>query len=227
MPLSRRLIAGAYVAWALFVFTVTFLENGLSADNVTHLGIAAYLALSVLAIPFLRRLADRYPLHLVFVAACCTSAAVVETCYMISTPLHPSLIVDRGTGLGDALRNLGVDLAFTLPAYVLIFTVVWMLLRRIAYDAVDVAILFAAGQAFGDGGAFFSTQPHMLLFLPYIMLNYQAMTLVPFIALHDRFPPEPQRSAWIRVPAPMIVLPLVYFVAGASIILTGRALGVF
>ena len=31
----------------------------------------------------------------------------------------------------------------------------------------------------------------------------------------------------IRVPAPIIVLPLVYFVAGASIILTGRALGVF
>jgi len=67
----------------------------------------------------------------------------------------------------------------------------------------------------------------MLLFLPCIILNYQAMTLVPFIALHDRFPPAPQRSAWIRVPAPIIVLPLVYFVAGASIIVTGRALGVF
>ena len=53
MPLSRRLIAFAYVAWALFVFTVTLLKDGLSADNVTHLGIAAYLALSVLAIPLL------------------------------------------------------------------------------------------------------------------------------------------------------------------------------
>ena len=225
--LRHRSLAIAYVLWALAVFFIVFAKDGLRPDNVTHVGIGVYLALSVVAIPLLRRLADRYPVPLVFVAACCISAAVVETCYMISGPLHPTLVITRDTGVTVALRNLGVDLALTLPAYVVIFAVVWTMVRHIEYGAVEVAILFSAGQAIGDAMAFFQAQPQMLLFLPFVMLNYQAMTLIPFIALRDRVPPAPRRSAWIRIAVPLVILPLIYGIVGTMVILSGKALGAF
>jgi hypothetical protein len=49
---------------------------------------------------------------------------------MISAPLHPSLRIDSALAAPQALRNLAVDLALTLPAYVVIFSALWRLLCR-------------------------------------------------------------------------------------------------
>jgi len=77
-----------------------------SPDALTHFAVFAWLGLSLLAIPLLRRLAERHSPRLVFLAACVASAAVVEGCYMISAPLHPSLLVKPGTGAAEAARFL-------------------------------------------------------------------------------------------------------------------------
>jgi hypothetical protein len=221
---SERILLAVYVTWAAAVYGIVLLKDGLSPDNITHLGILAYLGATAFAVPLLRRLSERYSPRRVFIVTSVISAAVVETCYMISTPLHPSLRITAATSAGDALRNVAVDLSLTFPAYVMIFLAVWWLIRRYDYRPVEFAIVVSAGQALGDGMGYFPANPAMLIFIPYIMVNYQAMTLVPYVALRGRIPPEGRRRQPLMFVLPLIVLPLVYLVAGSIIITLGRAL---
>jgi len=57
--------------------------------------------------------------------------------------------------------------------------------------------------------------------------DQRASGLIPFIALRDRVPPAPRRSAWIRIAAPLVILPLIYGIVGTMVILSGKALGAF
>jgi hypothetical protein len=196
-----------------------------SDDNITHVAIVIYLALTVVAVPMLRRLSSAWRPFVVFVAACMLSAAVVEACYMITAPLDPSLRIGPDTGLRDGLRHLAVDLALTAPAYVIIFAAIAWLASRYAYRPAEFIVLTAAGQAIGDGMAFLAANPAMLLFLPYLMLNYHAMTLAPYLALHGRIGARHGRRGMAMVAAPLIGLPVVYGIAGTAIVLAGRALG--
>ena len=71
--------------------------------------------------------------------------------------------------------------------------------------------------------SFLSLNPAMLVFLPYLMINYHAMTLVPFVALRDRIRDPAMRRGPMLVVLPLLVLPLVYGVVGTAILLMGRA----
>ena len=73
--------------------------------------------------------------------------------------------------------------------------------------------------------SFLSANPMMFIFLPYLMLNYHAMTLIPYIAVRDRIFDKGMRRGPALFVLPLIVLPLVYGIAGTIIVFLGRALG--
>ena len=149
-------------------------------------------------------------------------ALVVEFFYMFSRPVFPSLLHRPGDSLLTLLQHTLVDWAFTLPAYLLIFSVFWQILRRYRYGMTAYVILFSAGQALGDGQAFFLAQPLMLPWIPYVMTNYQAINIVPFLRAQEALPENRKPGCWWL---PLVALPLTYFVAGASIQVVGKALG--
>jgi hypothetical protein len=219
------LLTGLYLGWALPCIGIVLLKDPLAPDALTHLAVFAWLGLSLLAIPALRRLAQRHSPQFVFVTACVASAAVVEGCYMISAPLHPSLLITPRTGAGEAMRSLALDLALTTPAYVLIFWAVWALMRRYAYRPIEFVVLVGAGQALGDGVAYLSANPAMLIFLPWLMVSYHAMTMAAFLALRDRPGAGPQRRRPAMFVLPLLALPAVYWIAGGTILVVVRALG--
>ncbi len=223
--MAERVLTGLYLAWALPCIGIVLLKDPLAPDAVTHLAVFAWLGLSLLAIPVLRRLAERHSPRRVFLCACVASAAVVEACYMVSAPLHPSLLVTPGTGAGEALRHLALDLVLTTPAYVLIFWAVWALMRRYAYRPIEFVVLVGAGQALGDGVAYLSANPAMLVFLPWLMVSYHAMTMAPFLALRDRVGAGAQRRRPAMFVLPLLVLPAAYWIAGGTILIVVRALG--
>jgi hypothetical protein len=222
---SERLLTGLYLAWALPCIGIVLLKDPLSPDALTHLAVFAWLGLSLLGIPLLRRLAQRHSPRLVFLAACVASAAVVEGCYMISAPLHPSLLIKPGTGAAEAARYLALDLVLTTPAYLLIFWAVWALMRRYAYRPIEFIVLVGAGQALGDGVAYLSANPAMLVFLPWLMVSYHAMTMAAFLALRERIPADTQRRRPAMFVLPLLGLPAVYWIAGGTILVVVRALG--
>jgi hypothetical protein len=74
-----------YCAWTIACAAIVLARDGLSPDNVTHLGIGAYLAIT----------------------------------FMVRKRLAP--LAQRAPAARDAVRNLAMDLALTVPAYVVIF----------------------------------------------------------------------------------------------------------
>ena len=159
LTLSPRVLSTLYLAWAAAVVGLVFSKDGATPDNVTHLLILGYLGASVLTIPRLRRIATRHSPRTVFIVCSCISAAFVELTYMITAPLHASLLIDAQTSVRAAFRNVGVDLALTLPAYWLIFEVVWLLARRYDYQPVEFAVLTGAGQRSATGCRFSRSTP--------------------------------------------------------------------
>jgi hypothetical protein len=101
-----------------------------------------------------------------------------------------------------------------MPAYALIFVVVWWLASRYRMTPLSFAMTFALGQALGDGGLlFFAAAPSMLVFLPFTLVKYQAMTLVPYLVVRERL--SPTSSSPLRFPIVVVALVVTYFVAGA------------
>ena len=89
----------------------------------------------------------------------------------------------------------------------------------------DFTVLTSAGRAIGGGMSFFAANPAMFMFLPYVMLNYLAMTLAPYVAIRARIQDGRMRRGPKMFVLPLIVLPLVYGVVGTAIIVLGRTLG--
>ena len=81
------------------------------------------------------------------------------------------------------------------------------------------------GQALGDGNAFFLVNPMALIFIPYVMSNYWAMTFIPFLIVQKYIPIAPQRDTWAKYVLPVIVLPAAYLFVGAIIFTAGSMLG--
>lgn len=115
-----------------------------------------------------------------------------------------------------------LDWAFTLPAYVVIYTVFWQLLKHFRYTLTEYVLLFSGGQALGDGNAFFLAQPAMLLFIPYVMLNYQAINVVPYLWVRGNLKGRARRGRWM---APLLLIPASYWMMGALIQVAGRTCG--
>ena len=113
----------------------------------------------------------------------------------------------------------------TTPAYLLIFWAFWALMRRYAYRPIEFIVLVGAGQALGDGVAYLSANPAMLVFLPWLMVSYHAMTMAAFLALRDHIPAHTQRRRPAMFVLPLLGLPAVYWIAGGTILVVVRALG--
>lgn len=143
---------------------------------------------------------------------------------MISAPVFPWLRVGREASLAQGLVRYAVDLAFTVPAYLVIFTVIFAFVDRRRYSMWGYAILMSLAQAIGDGGLFlFAKSPGLLIFLPYVMTNYHAMNVIPFLAVRDELPHNGRDSARRYLALPAVVA--TYLVLGGTIKALGRWLG--
>ncbi len=212
-----------YALWTVFVVTVVLMRAGLSPDNVTRLGVIGYLLASL---AWYRQTMHRPPQVSgpVFVATCCASALTIEFFYMVSRPVFHALLVTADTPARAIVANTLIDFAFTLPVYVAVFSAMWWLIRRYTYGVAEFALLFPCAQALGDGNAFFAANPAMLLFAPYVVLNYQAITVVPYLRARDALPPG-RRSRVLRFVLPLVVVFALYWIGGALIIVAGRRFG--
>ena len=154
------------------------------------------------------------------------NAMVVEIFHMFSKPLHHSLLITSSTSLTQGLKFTAIDLTLTFPAYLLIFSVIWNLIKRYDYSPFAFFFLMALGQSLGDGNAFFIFNPMGLIFVPYIMLNYWAMNFVPYLVIRPyiiRNSAEYQR--WKKFALPIVLIPLTYIIAGGAVFIFGTLIG--
>lgn len=205
-----------YIVWAIFVFLVVFIKNGLSLDNLTHLAILVFFFATLLFYKkFQKENLIKNPKHF-FITRCVLFAAIVEGFYMISKPVLDSLRIAAGMSYGQMLNNYFTDLLFTIPAYFLIFYVIWRLINKYEYSFWEFAILTALGQALGDGSRTFLFNPVLLLFIPYIMINYHAMNAVPYLRIRNALPAGRIKNSW-RFIMPLILIPATYLFSGLII----------
>lgn len=226
---AERVALWLYGLWTAFVVLVALMREGLSANNVTRLLVIAFLLAGIAARRLWPPRAARHPARW-FVLRCARNALVVELCYMVSRPAYASLRVTADTPWRVAVANTAIDFAVTFPAYLVIFAAFWWLLRRNAYRVGEYALVFSLAQALGDGNAAFLANPALLLFAPYVMTNYQAIQVTPFLALRDQgvWAEARPEGAWAwarRIALPLVVIPAVYWVTGAVILVVGRRLG--
>lgn len=212
--------------WLALSIGLSLAHEGFTANAVTRFGILGTFALSLLWYwRWGRVLVVRHPRR-TFLAFSVVNALIGESWYMVSRPLDTSLLITRQTAPLEALRHWAVDLTLTAPAYVGIFSVVWWLIHRYRYSPFSYFFLIGLGQALGDGNAFFLANPVMLLFVPYVMLNYWAMSFVPYLVIRGSIDEATLKPGKV---APVIVtlglMPVTYFCAGAIIITAGRLLG--
>ena len=210
-----------YCAWAVLAVGGSIALAGLTAESVTRLLVIGFLGVQL---AFRERLLAALPAlapRARFVVLGTLLAAVVEGFHMISTPVFLSLRVGPGTSFAQGSRFYALDLLFTVPAYLVIFTVVWLFVSRYRYETWTYVVVMGFAQAIGDGGLFFfANAPAMLVFLPYPMTNYHAVNVLPFLAARAGLDPERPSSAraWLVVPAVVGT----YLVCGALIKVAGR-----
>ncbi len=212
--------------WLALSIGLSLAHEGFTANAVTRFGILGTFALSLgWYWRWGRTLVVQHPKR-TFFAWSIVNALIGESWYMVSRPLNLSLIITKETPLPEALRRWAIDLTLTAPAYVGIFSVVWWLIHRYRYSPFSYFFLIGLGQALGDGNVFFLANPLMLLFVPYVMLNYWAMSFVPYLVIRssiDEATLKPGRV--VPVVVTLVLMPMTYFVAGATIITAGRLLG--
>ncbi|MEO8698414.1 MAG: hypothetical protein ABI867_00185 [Kofleriaceae bacterium] len=222
MTTRDRIIAIVYTLWTITAVGLAFLVGGLSDDNITRVLVIGFLIVQLAALRWVRGPLARIRPRVRFVATGMLLAAVVEGFYMVSRPVFPSLRITAETDLRTGMSSYALDLALTLPAYFVIFSVIWWWSRRYRYTLWEYVLIMGMGQALGDGFVYFVGAPAMLLFLPYPMLNYHAINILPFLVTRSE-PEEPTRS-WRRLLA-LPILVVVYLVCGGVIALIGGRLG--
>ncbi len=199
-----------YLAWLAVAVGLSLLVGRLSPANVTALCAVGFFALALALRPLLARAVRARPPAVVFVVGCLLGACFLEAFHMISKPFSDALLVTRATPLPRALASLAIDLAFTVPSYLVIFTVMWWLTKRYRFSPFEYLMVMSLGQCLGDGGLFFFlAAPPMLLLLPYAIVKYQAMSYVPYLLVRDRI--QPKRGSWTRLVAPIVVIFVTYF----------------
>lgn len=208
-----KILPGLYVAWVVFVLVVTFIRDKFSADNITHIVILVELFGSLL----LFRLFNPVHPKRFFILSGVFLAAIGEGAYMISKPVLPTLLVSLPILWAEFFHHYLIDLALTLPVYVLIFWVIWKLINYFYYLKWEYIFLMALGQSIGDGSSFFFLNPFLLLFIPYIMINYHAMNLAPYLKIQHYLLDKPRSHSLWKYPLTVIILYLTYFIGGTCI----------
>lgn len=222
--MKPRPFPALYCLWAAVAIGSSVALAGPTAESVTRLCVIGFL---LVQIAWRRALVNALPglaPRARFVVLGTALAAVVEGFHMISTPVFLSLRIGPGTSFAEGLKFYALDLLFTVPAYLVIFPVIWLFVERIRYSTWQYVVVMGLAQALGDGGLFFfAGSPAMLAFLPYPMTNYHAINVLPFLAIRDGLSPSRAEGwrAWLAVPAVVAT----YLVLGAIIKLVGRWAG--
>ncbi|MFO1352314.1 MAG: hypothetical protein U1F68_17240 [Gammaproteobacteria bacterium] len=213
-----------FCLWATLAICSAIALSGFSSESITRLLVIVFL-LGQIALR--SRIVNGFfwlSPKLRFIALGTVLAAVVEGFHMISMPVFPSLRIDWNISFIQGLIRYGLDLLFTVPAYVIIFSIIWYFIQKTQYALWQYIVIMGLAQALGDGGLFFFLgAPSMLLFLPYPMTNYHAINVIPFLSVRDHLRHEPSSSAFAYLAIPGLVG--TYFICGAIIRLLGRACG--
>ena len=214
-----------YIIWFIISFAIVFAKDGPSLDNITRVLILAYFGLTLFLSGFIASLRKKLKLgpKLAFILISVVSAAFVETFYMISKPLHTSLLITSADTFGGAVSKWLADIVLTAPFYIVIFFVAWLLINRYEYTPKQYLIVISIAQAIGDGSGFFLLNPGAAIFLPYVMINYHAMSFVPFRMVRSEI--QPRSRSKIRFLIPLIIIPVVYVLGGIAIFTVGAFLG--
>jgi len=211
-----------YLVWAVLAIWISFQAGGeLTNDKITHLFIIGIMIVSFFVFKFIK---PKNPKRF-FIFSGVFLASLGEGAYMIAKPVFKDLLVPLNASLSTFLYNWFIDLIFTVPAYILIFSVIWWLINKYSFSKKEYAFWFALGQALGDGWVFFLASPAFLLLIPYIMLNYHAMNLIPFLAVQNMLPVKPRIDSGRKYLIVVLFIFLSYIVAGSLIVMAGRILG--
>ena len=202
-----------YLTWTTLVIVTMLIKDRWSHDNVTH---GVILLILLLSLGLFRHVKPKNTRRF-FIGSCVLLAALGEGAYMITKPVLPSLLVSGNCTLGQFIHHYGVDLLLTIPVYVAIFWVIWRLIHRYAYSTWEYIFWIALGQALGDGFAFFLVKPLSLLMIPYIMLNYHAMNVAPFLCIQDELRNQPRMETRWKYAVTPLVLFVTYFLGGTMI----------
>lgn len=214
-----------YCLWATLAIFSAIAFSGFSAESVTRLSVIAFLFGQIALRSVLVKALSQFSPKPRFIILGTILAAVVEGFHMISTPVFLSLRVGMDTSLAQGLTNYAIDLLFTVPAYLVIFSVIWSFVNRYRYPLWHYIVVMGLGQALGDGGLiYFLNAPAMLFFLPYPMTNYHAINVIPFLAVRDDLKCDRPASAWMYLAVPVLIG--TYLVCGAIIKLLGRFFGI-
>jgi len=213
-----------YLLWACVSIALALSAGGFSAENITRLGVLAFLLFQGLTRSYWQKLFSGRKPQVRFILLGCLLAVGVEGFHMISMPVFAALKITAETTFFQGLGFYALDLLFTLPAYLLVFSLIWHLINRYAYGFWHYTLVMGLAQALGDGGLyFFIGAPALLLFLPYPMTNYHAINLLPYALVQEDLNPE-RKSNW-RSNLAIVWVILAYFVCGAVIQGLGRVFG--
>lgn len=213
-----------YLFWSACTLLLTFYMKGWDVDNITHILLLCLLSVTLMWALKTRSAQRPKNPRLLSVGAGVLFAALAEGCYMISQPFLLSLTIRSGMPIMQMIRNYSIDLMFTLPVYVFIFSVIWRLINRYRYGRWEYIFVFALAQALGDGNQTFLHAPTLLLFIPYVMINYHAINLAPYLVIERHLPQNRSDSHW-KLPLAVLSIVLTYLVGGAIIVGLSRVLG--
>jgi hypothetical protein len=213
-----------YCIWATLAIGLSVALAGLTAESVTRLLVIAFLFGQIAWRTQLARAFPRLAPKARFIVLGTLLAAVVEGLHMISMPVFTSLRIERDTSFTQGLTCYALDLLYTVPAYLVIFAVIWFFINRFHFTLWRYIVVMGLGQALGDGGLiYFMNAPAMLVFLPYPMSNYHAVNVIPFLAVRDHLAHERPAGVVSYMAVPALIA--TYFACGAIIRLTGRYFG--
>lgn len=220
----RYPLPALYCLWAFLVLLIAFMAGGFSAENCTRGLVIIFLLWQVIERDRLVKLFSWLNPRWKFVMQGTLLAAVVEGFHMISVPVFKAVRFTSEMSAGQMLTAYVVDLVFTVPAYLVIFNLIWYFINRYQYSLWKYIILMGIGQMLGDGGLpFFLAAPPMILFLPYPTTNYHAVNLIPFLAVRDSLNPAREKSAKAYLVVPALIA--TYFLCGCCIRIVGSCFG--
>lgn len=211
--IKSKLLPRLYIIWSVIVISLIFLKDQFSRDNITHLVILLILLLSLITF---KNIHPKNPKRF-FIFSSIILAALVEGAYMITNPVLPSLLTGKETTFFQFVQNYGIDLLLTIPIYYLVFWAIWWLINKYNYSKWEYIFLIALGQSLGDGSGFFILQPGALIFLPYIMINYHAMNVAPFLSIQKIIANKPKSDSRWKYLVAVLMIFLIYILGGTFI----------
>lgn len=213
-----------YYSWSILVISLSIIWAGFSSENITQLLVMGFLLLQIILRSILIKIFSPLTPKAQFIALAILLASVVEGFHMISMPVFLSLRVKPEMSFTQDVIQYLIDLVFTVPAYFIIFSVIWYFINRFYFTFWHYALVMGLSQVLGDGGLFFFlNSPVMLFFLPYPMINYHAMNILPFLAVRHHLKQEESVNIFSYLAIPTIMA--TYFICGAIIKVSGRYLG--